>query len=707
MAAIPTSPAVVFLERDNSSYPANIDSSIVGIVGYATKGPLDTPTLITSQENLVNTFGKPNESIPGQGLEAALEILETTNQIRYVRVAPDNATTASSLVTIGSCPAVLVSAGSMGDDGAGIGTAGANINFFFRISVKDSDGVEVQEDTLYNVLSSLNVPTGYGQASALSRIIGNGSNPSDKVGVFYDQTSTDSLVGYNNGLIVGSFAGANARLSVSAYSGTLTSLVGAPILKALHSSGSVTSTGYVSSITANGYTVTSVAANSLFYKSQALYKGSGYNLGTDTNTGQTSGLSIELDAYAGPYSNVTVNSDGITAETFKVSLIDDQFFIEKAINTGDTNLKSTLIKGEIGIANQTSATPTANANFWSIACLGAPGGKVTLTNGEVSASPRFLKFVDGTYSMTNGSNGTVDETATSSFAEVIGTASAKTGMYALDDDNLNISIALVPGIYDQDVQNNLITLAETSQNFIAVVAPPIGLNNVQEATNWMNGKGDLGRTAAINSSWAAVYWPHVQVYNVFDQKDMWYDAAIYAVRQMTFTDNVAESWFAPAGFRRGRLTKPTATEIALNQGDRDSLYVTNLNPIVNFVPDGITIFGQKTAQRAATALDRVNVRRLMIYLRKVLLQAGRIDLFEPNDQFTWDQVKAKAQAVLSDIQNRRGITDFRVICDETTNTPLRVDRNELWCKILLKPTKTAEWIVFEVNLTSQSAKFNG
>ena len=97
----------------------------------------------------------------------------------------------------------------------------------------------------------------------------------------------------------------------------------------------------------------------------------------------------------------------------------------------------------------------------------------------------------------------------------------------------------------------------------------------------------------------------------------------------------------------------------------------------------------------------------MIFLRKVLLQTGRQDLFEPNDAFTWDLIKDKSEALLSDIQARRGITDFRVICDETVNTPVRVDRNELWCKILLKPTKTAEWIIFEVNLTNQSAKFSG
>ena len=145
-------------------------------------------------------------------------------------------------------------------------------------------------------------------------------------------------------------------------------------------------------------------------------------------------------------------------------------------------------------------------------------------------------------------------------------------MQVLDDDSLNISIAVIPGIYDQSVQNNLITLAENSQNFIALVAPAQGtIDTAQEAIDWSNGQAE-SRTAALNSSWAACYFPHVKVFSVFDGVDIWYDPTIFAARQMAFTDNVAEAWFAPAGFQRGRLTKPTEVEVVLNQGDRDSLY---------------------------------------------------------------------------------------------------------------------------------------
>jgi phage tail sheath protein FI len=184
------------------------------------------------------------------------------------------------------------------------------------------------------------------------------------------------------------------------------------------------------------------------------------------------------------------------------------------------------------------------------------------------------------------------------------------------------------------------------------------------------------------------------------------DPTIFAARQMVFTDSVSEPWFAPAGYSRGRLTKPVAVEVKLNEGDRSALYSGGnvINPIVNFDQDGIMIFGQRTAQRTSTALDRINVRRLMIALRKMLLRANRQFTFEPNDVTTWEQIRVLTEATLEDIRRRRGITDYKVVCDETTNTPARIDRNELWCKVILVPTKAAEAIVFELNITSNSAK---
>jgi len=214
------------------------------------------------------------------------------------------------------------------------------------------------------------------------------------------------------------------------------------------------------------------------------------------------------------------------------------------------------------------------------------------------------------------------------------------------------------------------------------------------------------RSAAINSSYTAIYWPWLKVFQVFDGKDRWLAPEIYGARQMAYTDNVADPWFAPAGFVRGRLTKPLDVEVILNQGDRDSMYSGGnvINPMVNFPQRGIAIFGQRTAQREPTALDRINVRRMMIFIKKAILASTQRLVFEPNDRFTWSRVEQLINPMLDDIANRRGITEFKVVCDESTNTPVRIDRNEMWCKVLIKPTKTAEMVIFELNLTNQSAQ---
>jgi phage tail sheath protein FI len=680
MAGIPTSPAVVFLEKDNSAYPPNINSSVVGIVGYASKGPTNEATLITSQENLLRVFGAPRETIIGQGLEGALEILETTNQIRYVRATPGDAVEASAQVQFGACPSVLVKPGSYG----------VTDNLYLKVTVKDADGITVLDNKTLTIASSVdNIEANLTQASAMAKIIGDGSSRLDHAFVAFDTNSTTS------GYVVAAYAGDDAIMSITSYSSlTFDTSNGIPVLREISTISGMPVGAFASSITVSGKDITTASLN---YLVKSLYDGDGYNLSSDIYTGQALGVSIEVDNGGGLKSLLTVNNEGVAAETFTVSLANDTTFIENVINVGVDNAVSDYIKAELcsGTVSLDGVSPLADV---VTAVTDLAQGLVI--NGNANHEPLFVKLIDKTTGLAGGSVGTMTTSG------VIGSQASKTGIYALDDDLLNISIAAVPGITDQRVQNALVTLAETSQNFLAVVAPPQGLDTVQEAIDWMNGKGD-GRTAAINSSWGAVFWPWVQVFDVFSAKDRWYDPAIFAIRQMAFTDNVAETWFAPAGFRRGRLTKPTSVELGLNQGDRDALYVTNINPIVNFAPEGITIFGQKTAQRAATSLDRINIRRLMIFLRKVLLQTGRIDLFEPNDAFTWEVVKDKSEAVLSDIQARRGITDFRVVCDETVNTPVRVDRNELWCKILLKPTKTAEWIIFEVNLTNQSAKFSG
>ena len=731
------SPGVYTIEKDISDFAPSINTSIVGIVGFASKGPTNKATLITDQNKLIKTFGAPSEDITGQALEGGLEILETTNSLYFVRAANDNAADASATMSVGLCPAIIVSGPATATTDAqaadcfgGTGTAASALTL--RIQAYDNAGTsQFTENGGAGKDFTIVTGTADSQALALRNIIG-GSLDADKVGVFEDGSDRTGGLGLS-GAIVGSFAGSGASISVSACSGTTFDAANGVSALRLHFGPSGAGTGfgvsgsYASAVRAYGTSFEKTGSNSCNYLVESLHPGNGYNGGTKAN-GDTSGNSITINGLGAQNFSVVVNQDGVAEETFKANFLGSGVYLEDVINTGETNTTSEIIKGNLR-KDDADATAAKLVRFTGTAAtiFGADTFAATtnqllpsdIDNSDGTGTPtkethtsdeggRFVKLIQSAATnLTGGANGDDTDQATA----LIGDASEdpKTGMQALDDPLLNIGVALVPGIYTQSVQNALVTLAETTQNFLALLAPPLAIGNVQAAIDWTNGKSSStanSRTAALNSSYAAIYWPHVKVFSVFDGKDRFLDPSIFGARQMAFTDAVADSWFAPAGFRRGRLTKPTETEVKLNQGDRDSLYSGGnvINPIVNFPQQGITIFGQRTTQRNPTALDRINVRRLMIYIRKVILLATQRFVFEPNDEFTWSQIEGVLNPFLDDIRRRRGITEFRVVCDETVNTPIRVDRNELWTKVLVKPTKTAEILIFEINLTNQSAQ---
>jgi len=756
---MPTSfnaPGVYVIEKDISEYPATINSSVIGVVGFASKGPPNKATLITSVNSLNEKFGKPAEGIYGQGLEGLVEIMETTDQAYFVRAIDDaTAKDASGHVALGGCPAVVVSAGgAVNPAGGGVHPTdrpiiwGVTDPITFRIQVYDSNGVKQLpgDGRVVTVASGTISSTDPSSTMQLALLKGlGGGNDNSEYGLFASSFAHDT----STAQIVGAYAGSGAYVDVTACSGTaFNAASGVSALAVINqNTGDVCSVwdrgvigGYfddlndasslASSVRAWGSTFQSEKdggeASSLFYLAESLHPGAGYNAGT-TVGGDTSGNSVEISKLGGRKVVLTVNEDGAAKENFTISLVSGADYIEDVIQTGEIDLTSEIIKGNVASGTfpgkdldpdgATAFTDMAQAVFGRTVATNIGGstkfsfnnesGIVTTESDAVysNVNSRYVKPIEGTYDLSNGNNGVPASNADRE-AALVGdaTVTPKTGMQALDDDLLNISVGLVPGVSLQNVQNNLITLAERTQNFLAVVAPPYAVGNTQDAIDWHNGLS-ISRTASINNSYAAIYWPWVQVFSVFDRKDIWMDPAVYGARQMAFTDKVGETWFAPAGYQRGRLTKPSDVEVRVNRGDIATMYGGGnaINPIVNWPQQGITVWGNRTSQRAPTALDRINVRRLMIYIRKVLLLSTQRFVFEPNDQFLWAQIKAVVDPLMDDIANRRGITEFRVVCDETTNTPVRVDRNELWCRVLIKPTKAAEVLVFELNLTNQSA----
>jgi hypothetical protein len=623
-------------------------------------------------------FGNPNNSIIGQGLEGALEILETTNSLYYIRATSSSGVDASATVKMGACPTFALSGDGWGS------TSGCTL----VLNGTKQDGTKI-----FTLDTSVTIASGQGiteSAVAISNAIG--TLDSSKL-------LSDTQDGVN--FIAGAFAGHMTTLSVSAYTPA-----GDPfdVLRALTAS-SDTLAAPASNISISGITYDSGVVNSAAYLTESLYPGTGYNLATDTN-GTVTGNSITVVTTGGAKSTLSVNDEGVSQEDFIVGFTTSGF-IETEINTGTEGLKSSYIKGNIlddgGASTFTTGLASIGvklvANGVNTGLSGITGGTLT----PINTDGRFTKLVDGTYTLAGGTDGIPTDAADIADA-LIGDPSPKTGLQLLDDDLLGVGIALVPGISDQSVQNALVTLAEKNGSFLALLAPPLGTNSAQNAIDWSNGVS-TSRTAAITSSYAAIYWPWVKVFSQFDKIDRWYDPSIFAARQMAYTDEVSDSWFAPAGFVRGRLTKPTDVEVRLSQGDRDAMYSGGnvVNPIVNFPQQGITIYGQRTAQRTPTALDRVNVRRMMIIIKKIILQSTGQFAFEPNDAATWGRVTSTTTQLIDPIARGRGISAYSVICDETTNTPARIEKGEMWCKVVIRPTKTAEIIVFELNLVNQSA----
>jgi len=172
-----------------------------------------------------------------------------------------------------------------------------------------------------------------------------------------------------------------------------------------------------------------------------------------------------------------------------------------------------------------------------------------------------------------------------------------------------------------------------------------------------------------------------------------------------FTDQVSEAWFAPAGINRGGLNIVRQTEKKLTQGNKDTLYQNKVNPLATFPGRGVVVYGQKTLQTQASALDRVNVRRLLIELKSFISQVAETLVFEQNTTATRNQFLASVNPYLESVQQRQGLYAFRVVMDDSNNGPDVIDRNQLNGAIYLQPTKTAEFIYLDFNILPTGVEF--
>ena len=281
-----------------------------------------------------------------------------------------------------------------------------------------------------------------------------------------------------------------------------------------------------------------------------------------------------------------------------------------------------------------------------------------------------------------------------------------------DEERRNFNLIACPGY--PEAYSNLINL-NLDRGMTAFVLGDTPLRLPADATSltaWgtnANGALDNGDTGIVSyDEYSAVWYP-----NGFTTDLGGVNAVVPAthmmLRTIALSDQVSYPWFAPAGTRRGGITNATAVgyidadtgefqSIALNEGQRDTLYDLKVNPIPFFVGVGLVAYGQKTRGRNASALDRINVARLTVYLRSQLNKLARPYIFEPNDKITRDEIKGAVESLMIELVGLRALYDFAVVCDESNNTNARIDRNELWVDIAIEPVKAVEFIYIPLRI---------
>jgi len=283
-------------------------------------------------------------------------------------------------------------------------------------------------------------------------------------------------------------------------------------------------------------------------------------------------------------------------------------------------------------------------------------------------------------------------------------ASAYTDMIRLmgNADDYRYNVLLTPGLCASTANlgsSQITTAINNTQNrgdaiYVTDLVP--FSSSISEVTTQANAK---------NTSYAAAYWPWLQTIDPDSAQLVWVPASTLIGGVYAYNDNVSEPWFAPAGINRGGLSTVVRAEKKLSQANRDTLYTNKVNPIATFPGTGVVVYGQKTLQTRASALDRVNVRRLLIQLKSYISQVAHNLVFEQNTIATRNQFLSQVNPYLESVQQRQGLYAFKVIMDDSNNTADVIDRNQMIGQIYIQPTKTAEFIYLDFNILPTGATF--
>ena len=379
-------------------------------------------------------------------------------------------------------------------------------------------------------------------------------------------------------------------------------------------------------------------------------------------------------------------------------------FISRAI--GD--VKTTLITEGVDTYLQESGSYPNISNYVRVKAINQATPNYFNNNGTAKAefTSSLPQRISGSFDGAGGSNIPIGRQAR--FYQDINASDAQGlvgGDYTnalnllADADSYSYNVVSTPGLNYQDHANQVTSLmnnAISRGDTIAVIDLVRYNQSISTVTT---------QAAGIDNSYSATYWPWLQTVDPNSGQLVFIPASTFIPGVYAFTDASSDPWFAPAGITRGGMGQVVRAERRLTSTNRDTLYEANVNPIATFPATGVVVFGQKTLQKAASALDRVNVRRLLITLKSFISQIADNLVFEQNTIATRQNFLTQVNPYLESVQQRQGLYAFKVVMDESNNTPDVIDRNELIGQIFLQPTRTAEFIILDFNVLPTGATF--
>ena len=691
MAEVLLSPGVLARENDQTFISAQPIQAGAAILGPTVKGPVGIPTLVTTYSEYQNKFGTVVESGSAEytyftSLSAYNYFQQGGDSLLVTRVASGSYTSATSTTisnakvsSAGTVATASVDVGAMNllnQEGIRFLTTGGAINIFISSStgLPDYPGINTFSYTggVAGLVNEINI-----SASA-----------------FFTASQAGGVLAISSSVSTGN--------GTKVFSGSFYNLIGDG-----GTDTGITLSGGTAPVLSNAFTLETLSegaeqnSSSSLGAAGQLQSGSKENVRWEIISPNTASGTFNLLIRRG---NDTSNSKTVLETWANLSLDPNSTnYIEKAIGNSKQTVASD--NGEYYIKNE--GTYNTLSRYVRVKSVTSKTLNYFDNAGNAKAAFTSLVPIASSGSFT-GATGTPFVGRKANFYDAINTTDTQ-GLVA---DNYTVSINLLS---NKDLFSyNLITAPGLTRESHA--APLTTMVNVSQTRgdnlsiidlrNWGSGINSVTAGAsAVDSSYAATYWPWLQTLDPDTNQQVWVPASAMIPGVMAFNDRSTEAWFAPAGLNRGGLSTVLRAERNLTNGNRDTLYEANVNPIATFPNTGVVVFGQKTLQKKASSLDRVNVRRLLIALKNYISQIADQLVFEQNTVATRNNFLSQVNPYLASVQQRQGLYAFKVVMDESNNTPDVIDRNQLVGQIYIQPTRTAEFIYLDFNILPTGATF--